>query len=119
MATADQIVKKVLTELNKKLDSVGGVTDKWVGENGNWYRVYQDGWIEQGGEFTESTTQVVFPKPFTQPPKTIAFSQSNEASSSVGRIALITAHPTKTSMRVSASYQPVIQFGAYWFACGY
>lgn len=119
MATANETVKKVLNGLKQKIASMGGVIDMWVDEDGNWYRVYQDGWIEQGGEFKETTTQVVFPKPFTQPPKTITFSQSNAASNSIGRIALVTTHPTETSMTVSVSARQQFQFGAYWFACGY
>ena len=113
MATAEQTVSAVLESTNKRYVVETGQTEN------SWFTLYSDGWIEQGGEFKEITTQVVFPKPFTQPPKTIALSQSGPGSSTLGRIAFNATHPTETSMTITATNLQQIEFGAYWFACGY
>lgn len=69
MATANDTVKKVLDNLNQRISSVGGVVDSWSDENGNWYRVYKDGWIEQGGYSISNTTNrsVTFPVQMAKP----------------------------------------------------
>lgn len=41
--------------------------------NSNWYKRYDDGWIEQGGEIdvtfsNRGTYSFTFPTPFTEPP---------------------------------------------------
>ena len=69
MATANETVLKVLNHMNEKINSVGGVVDSWSDENGNWYRVYKDGWIEQGGYSISNTTNrsVTFPVQMEKP----------------------------------------------------
>ena len=47
------------------------LTDSWNDGSGNWYKVYQNGWIEQGGRFNRGGygyTDVTFHKPFTTVP---------------------------------------------------
>ena len=57
MAEANQIVLKVLNDLKEKT-GLGGVIDSWSDGNGNWWRKYADGWIEQGGEVKRKTSQI-------------------------------------------------------------
>lgn len=44
------------------------IIDTYSDDNGNWYRVYSDGWIEQGGELTsvaiDTSTSVNLLKPY-------------------------------------------------------
>lgn len=49
MAEANQTVLKVLNDLKAKIGTRGGV-DSWSDGNGNFWRKYADGWIEQGGK---------------------------------------------------------------------
>lgn len=95
------------------------ITNTWHSGN-NWYRVWSDGFIEQGSKFTKTSDKLVvtFPKAFVSPPLSIAFSQSDQASGRVGRIAFV-ANPTKTNMTVYCNTSSMIQYGAYWYACGY
>ena len=48
MTTANETIKKVLDHFESKIGT-GGVIKSWNDGNGNWYRKYADGWIEQGG----------------------------------------------------------------------
>lgn len=69
MATANETVKKVLDNLNQRIASVGGVIDSWSDGNGNWWRKYADGWIEQGGYSISNTgnRSVTFPIEMANP----------------------------------------------------
>lgn len=49
MAEANQTVLKVLNDLKAKIGT-GGVFDSWSDGNGNFWRKYADGWIEQRGK---------------------------------------------------------------------
>lgn len=49
MAEANQTVLKVLNDLKAKIGT-GGVVDSWSDGNGNFWRKYADGWIEQRGK---------------------------------------------------------------------
>lgn len=43
------------------------IKEKYSGGNGNWYRVWSDGWVEQGGVIeagSNNTVTISFPKPF-------------------------------------------------------
>lgn len=57
MAEANQTVLKVLRDLKEKT-GLGGVTDSWTDGQGNFWRKYADGWIEQGGEVKSKTSQI-------------------------------------------------------------
>ena len=59
MATANETVLKVLNHMNEKIDSLGGVVDSWSDGQGNFWRKYADGWIEQGGIATPAATEWV------------------------------------------------------------
>lgn len=67
MATTNELVKKVLNHINEKINSVGGVVDKWSDGNGNWWRKYSDGFIVQGGTepYTAKSGVVTFHIPFS------------------------------------------------------
>lgn len=84
-------------------------------KNGNnWYRVWSDGWIEQGGilNAADGGTAVTFLKPF----------------SDTNYIALVTANNnspsynvTGTVSKATSSFKPCKQAGGIisWYACGY
>lgn len=66
MTEANQTVLKVLNHMNEKINSVGGVVDSWSDGNGNWWRKYADGFIEQGGFVpTEVQATISFNTAFT------------------------------------------------------
>jgi hypothetical protein len=77
MTVNEDINIGAITEaLNDKMDTDGMnagnpacvVVESWHDNNGNWYRVYSDGWCEQGGLFpvtsSWNTNNIVFEKPY-------------------------------------------------------
>lgn len=71
-------IDALATDVNGKADkdlvnvssNVSVCIESWHDENGNWYRVYSDGWCEQGGSLTPTGTgsytsgTITFPKSF-------------------------------------------------------
>ncbi len=77
-------IDNVTTDLNNKVDKtdlheVSAVVESF--NNGStWYRLWSDGWLEQGGHIEESSVNVVsitFPKPFAQIPTLLTTSCSS------------------------------------------
>jgi len=114
-------IDEVMTDLNAKVDKadlspVDVVVETYV--NGtSWYRIWSDGWIEQGGFATRSaaTQTVTFPKAFADTNYNIQISARHTTDSTDGRPPLIRGR-TKTdfTLNIYTSYE-----GAYWLACGY
>lgn len=93
------------------------ITQTWHSGN-NWYRVWSDGFIEQGSKFTTTgSITVTFPKAFVSPPLSIAFSQSGSSSYSIGRLSFL-ENPTNSTMKIDVPSATITK-GAYWIACGY
>lgn len=115
MAEANQTIKKVLNHLNSKIGT-GGVVDKWSDGQGNFWRKYADGWIEQGGKVLKdkSLVEVSLPKSFSSTDFTI--------------VALFVGMNTSTSCSVSEKSTSNIKFWSNtssanvyieYMACGY
>lgn len=52
--------------------------ESYVDENGNWYRLYSDGWLEQGGTYIGSTgSTITLLKPYADTNYTLAFANFN------------------------------------------
>ena len=81
----------------------------------SWYRKWSDGWIEQGGRITTSTTTISFHTAFKDTNYTIIVSQNGPESANVCRAA-ISARATSnfTIQRIENAMLPYS-----WFACGY
>lgn len=81
--------------------------------NGNWYRVYPDGWCEQGGLTTANTSIVVnFLKPFRDSLYTIQLTCIDKTASDQNWSASV-----KTA--TSFTYHNTESYAASWYACGY
>lgn len=62
MVTADATTKAVLNSLS---GNGRGVVESGCDDNGNWWRKYADGWIEQGGFINGYGGTITFPKAFS------------------------------------------------------
>lgn len=52
--------------------------ESYIDENGNWYRLYSDGWLEQGGTYIGSTgSTITLLKPYADTNYTLAFANFN------------------------------------------
>ena len=76
----------------------------------DWYRVYSDGWKEQGGTATANTTRN-FPTPFTTTDYTIVATLINTG---IDEAVDIRTH-SKTDFKIGNDYNA----SCYWYACGY
>jgi hypothetical protein len=77
----------------------------------NWYRVYSDGWIEQGGEIPKSATSVTLLKSYSNTNYCVLMIGRNYGSGDQG---LGMKTNTNTSFTVSSS-----SYIRSWYACGY
>lgn len=120
MATANETVKKVLTELNKKIDSVGGVVEHWISEDGQqWFRRYSDGWLEQGGITGTLSFTVTFPKAFSNTDYQFVATKYWDRGTNAWNPQ---AHPTNTTLKTNTSIRVATggdYYVAMWVAFGY
>jgi hypothetical protein len=94
------------------------ITETYV--NGkSWYRVYSDGWCEQGGAFVLNTTSYTFLKRFKDTNISMSWFQSSQASGQVARFAFAPNQgATQTGFTVQLASNPSM-FPATWEAKGY
>lgn len=119
-------IDEIVTDLNNKLDKndlapVHCVVETY--QNGkSWYRVYDDGWIEQGGSGRNAagTTQtiVTFVKPFTNANSYKFFAQHVGSSNASATM----THEQATTTDIKINYSQAYSGGARvfdWIAFGY
>lgn len=114
MATANVSVKQVLDHLNQRIGSGGGVVDSWSDGNGNWWRKYADGWIEQGG--VASDGEISFHVPFSKTDYFITLMMLQDSPLSSPRAYIGERNTGNASIKLPS-------WGGYsnniWYACGY
>ena len=109
-------IDEVMTDLNGKADvDLNNCTKPHIVEtyvNGtSWYRIWSDGWIEQGGEIAASTTSVTLLKPYLNTNYNVVMSGSNYGGSDQ---TLGTSARTVSGFTVSTS-----SYKRNWQARGY
>lgn len=114
---ADQTTKKVL-EFLKNRNSADAYVVETGGDSTSWYRVWSDGFIEQGGVFPKNTAHVDNVISLTKPFTTLNYQAivqptwgSNDGLGS--RIS------KKTLNSFTAVFASADDPHAMWFACGY
>ena len=106
-------VTRVEGLLDSKIDKISVksyVTESWC-EDTSWYRVYSDGWIEQGGVIPASTTSVSLLKSYTNTNYCVLMIGRNYGNNDQG---LGMTQNTTTSFTVGSS-----SYIRSWYACGY
>jgi len=114
-------IEEKLTDMNAA--SRGYLVETY--QNGDsWYRVYSDGWIEQGGNELDGTTtyplshSVTFLKPFNTL-LSLSISMRNAANAAAYNAGLA-APATTTGFKVTGCYNGTSEQNAVsWYACGY
>lgn len=115
MVTANAKVKKVLDSLKSK-----GTIVEERHDGSEWYRVWSNGFIEQGGIVSVPNELVVISlnTAFTTNTYSLsAFVDNNLTSASAYQFAVTVESITTTSFTVS-KYNPST-LTCHWFACGY
>ena len=91
-------------------------------DGNNWYRVYSDGWIEQGGQCSaadDATVTITFHKPFTNTSYHV-LSGIVEAQLGAGNFRYISfSNFTTTTMNVAGQSNCGGSCRGFWYACGY
>lgn len=126
----DQIVTDLKQEcddfkaaLEEKFNSGAFVTETWRSEDGNnWYRIWSDGWIEQGGYIINSISSINFHTPFTN--VNYFFSRTgvgtNTTACNYHAYAGFGTEKTDTRTTTGISfYTSVGVLGYLWYAFGY
>lgn len=115
-------IDQIATDLNGKVDKADLATCHVVVEtyqNGtDWYRIYDDGWVEQGGRISvsqDNSTTVTFLKPFANT-NYYANWISCDGVTSTGSGTRAADTLTKNTMRIYNGQD--IQMLANWYACG-
>ena len=109
-------IDEVMTDLNGKADvDLSNCTKPYVTEtyvNGaDWYRIWSDGWCEQGG--VETSTSTTFLVPFV------------DTNYFIAALAVTTASTTQTNRATNVTGKTTTGFTTYatqnrnWYACGY
>lgn len=112
-----------IADLQTQLDDLA--VDTWKDNQGNWYRVWSDGWIEQGGIVYEtgSYTIISFHKPFVSLPFRAVYNlgQQNGAYPPIYNWTCIIDSFTNSSMSIFVKDGGnIIRTGpGFWYACGY
>ena len=106
------------------LKTNNGRTIVKVGGTGrDWYRIYSDGWVEQGGitpTGSDTTVVATFHIEFKDTNYTILTTPDNPVGSSIGKThAIPTARTTKTCDILVYTQENHSTFGAMWVACGF
>lgn len=122
MATANEVVLKVLNDLKEKT-GLGGVVDSWSDGQGNFWRKYADGFIEQGGVIADiSSSQietVTFHTSFSNTNYVFNLSkQISDTGSSFSARAVGDINSDKSTSSVKIFHWGVVT-NLTWFACGY
>ena len=90
-------------------------------DDGTWYNLYSDGWVEQGGTASSGSSSVVFPVAFSG--TTYYFNADLESGGTGTTLHAISSGYTTTGCTVKEGQSGVAQraltANAKWFACGY
>jgi hypothetical protein len=95
------------------------IVTSWSDANGNWYRKYSDGWIEQGGVSdyaTDKTITLTFPTAFSSTNYTVTLGNIAKGARHFLRIGTKT---TTTMQLISFSIDGTFAVAGNWYACGY
>ena len=108
-----------LSNLDANNLSVHVVVDSYYDDaTGNWYRIYSDGWIEQGGMVGGMRATVTFLKAFTTIPTVVGIGRANSSNGVSGsQNEFCICGISKTSF-YGTSYDAYGYAGFTWRACG-
>ena len=117
------------TDTNKKWECIERTVIKSFKSGYSWYRLYSDGWCEQGGRIkcigsVKNLTTIIFQRPFVDTTYNIHFVAEQDTSTSSGStddLTLLIRNPQLRTCQIFAydSGQNNYDFYARWDASGY
>ena len=113
MADISKINMERIEGLIEKLNSMKYVVETWS-EGTEWYKVWSDGWIEQGGYIPARISDTItFIKPFTNTEYFSVFTPYKNMGSHIVYI------KSKYNDRISIYNGDSKEIPISWYACGY
>lgn len=105
------LTQKANLDLSNVLQNIDYIVDSYSDANGNWYRVYKSGWVEQGGVLAATGTivRVTFLKPFAS---------TNYRIITGGRLGTGNGYTQGITKDQSTSFIYVSETPFDWYACG-
>lgn len=90
-----------------------------AGDRTKWYRIWSDGWIEQGGTFVANRDSTInYPTPFANNLGEIRTLMVTPASGNYGNLDFVAYEASSTSFNlVGSGWSGTVRFN--WFVCGY
>ena len=110
-------VNAVQAKVDNKLEaSTIHITETWKATDGNsWYRVWSDGFIEQGGSDVNHPVNVTFPKPFKDIPYTLICTPITVRAQAEWANYIFANEKTSVGFKSVANAQKSME----WYACGF
>ena len=128
-----QILESLNNKADRDLNNISGggsglnnngirtIVETW-NEGHNWYRIWSDGWIEQGGQCSaadDATVTITFHKPFTNTSYRV-LSGIVDAQLGGSNFRYISfSNFTTTTMKVAGQSNCGGSCQGFWYACGY
>lgn len=122
-------IDEIATDLNGKADvdlsnvpTSKGILNRSYTNGTSWYRVYSDGWCEQGGraELSETSTKIVtFLKAFNDTSYTLLAIQTTQSTATDTEVGIQFTPTSNTQATLSCHYINPNTTEISWYACGY
>lgn len=100
-----------ISELENNVSGIGGYVVETYQNDTEWYRIYSDGWVEQGGRGSGTRT---FLKPFANANYSIALTKADTSSGGAAEAWIAVINKTATSFDVRGQWTTTYE----WYACG-
>ena len=127
ISRVDELIDKLneinnnISEINNKLDSMTYVVESW-NEGTEWYRIWSDGYIEQGGRISlneTSTKDITYLKPFNDTNYCLLAIQTTQSTAGDTEVGIQFTPVSNTIGRLSCHYINPNTTTVSWKACGY
>ena len=111
-------ITSVETTINQTISQMRYVSEAWSQET-EWYRVWSDGWIEQGGESIGGGGEtIIFKKPFLTANYTTLVTPLYYKEVTIFNFTVISKSPTQMTL-ISGDNSGAGVRPKNWYACGY
>ena len=106
-----------ITSIETTISQMTYIVETWH-EGTEWYRIWSDGWIEQGGQINGNVVEVEFHKPFSDLNYNVQALYMDATSTEAIWIYNISAFNRSTTKMTLRNASSTI-FRRSWYACGY
>ena len=116
----EALITKADTDFGNIPNNVKYIVESWQSGT-SWYRIWNDGWIEQGGVMTGSATSktITLNTPFTTTNYTVMTTEREIGSTDTDGVDFTCMVRSVTTTSFSCSTVSGASRNSFWYACGY